>query len=276
MIVDCHVHVFGNRQAYPLRRPGPAARVPVATAEDLKARCIGHGISGGIVVNPVEYGSDTRCLEAALQVLGPGFLGVVMADPDIDEAAVRSLKARGVIGFRMMCPARYGLAPANALFDETVRLAGANGWQLRLLVDPECIERIAARVMGVDDVAIVLEHMALFPPHLAHDGSAPYEALKALQRKPNVWTHLSANRRLAGDDMQEIVALAHRHLEACEGRCIWGSDWPHPAGSLADDAVAMDFADRVCGTPGDKWRLLAGEPAKLLALASRAASLSAN
>ena len=266
MICDCHLHVFGPRDAFPLRRPGPVAQVPVATAADLKARCARLGIGGGIVINPVEYGGDTACLLDALALLGEGFRGVVMADERLDEPAMRGLERHGVMGFRLMFPARIGLAPTDALFDDTIRLARQRRWQLRLLAGPDDMERVAARLAGVDDVAIVLEHLALLPARLAVDGQPAYEALKSLQRKPNVWLQLSGARRLAaGPGLDDMVVLARRHLAVSDGRCVWGSDWPQPGGGIGDDDSILEFPHVVCPAAGDRRRLFAEEPARLLA-----------
>lgn len=266
MICDCHLHVFGRRDDFPLRRPGPVPQVPVATAAQLQARCQRLGVDAGILINPVEYADDTACLLDALALLGGGFRGVVMADERIDAALMRSLEAHGVLGFRLMFPPRIGLTPADALFDRAIRLARSRRWQLRLLAGPDDLPHIAARLADVEDVAIVLEHLALFPAALAVDGLAPYEALKALQRKPNVWLQFSGVRRLAVDAGQhDMIALARRHLRVSDGRCIWGSDWPHPGGTVGDDEDSLSFAQAVCASPEARQRLFIDEPTRLLA-----------
>ena len=63
---DCHAHVFGPEETYPLQRRGPGAANTAASVEALMAMHKGLGISRGWLVQPVEYGTDYSYLLHAL------------------------------------------------------------------------------------------------------------------------------------------------------------------------------------------------------------------
>lgn len=263
------MHVFGPPQRFPLRRPPLTGSVPLAPVAALAERCAALGIGGGIVVNPVEYGSGTECLEEALATLGSSFSGVIMAGDERDASELERLHALGVRGLRLMFPARIGLAPTDAVIAGAIDIARSFGWQLRVLAGPADWARAAAWLLPVADIPVVLEHLAICPVHEAVVGAPGYDALRALLQQPNVWLQLSGAMRLAPEaEWSALAAVARRHYDLCAGRCVWGSDWPHAGGASGDDGASLRFAARVCPDAASQQRLFSDEPQALRSFSS--------
>ncbi|MCI0755168.1 amidohydrolase family protein [Teichococcus vastitatis] len=96
-IIDAHFHIFDPR--FPL--PGNDGYVPPRfTAQDYRAATAGFDLRGGVVVAASTHGLDPAPLVAAMRDLGPGFVAVVNADPDLSDVALRALADAGVRGLR--------------------------------------------------------------------------------------------------------------------------------------------------------------------------------
>ena len=92
---DCHVHVFGPADRYPLS-PRRGYTPPVRTLEMLEAAAAGEGVGHVVLVQPSVYDSDHRCLEEALRAGHGRHRGVAVLPPEVSEDRLRELHALGV------------------------------------------------------------------------------------------------------------------------------------------------------------------------------------
>jgi predicted TIM-barrel fold metal-dependent hydrolase len=96
-IFDSHLHIIDPR--FPLvgsqgYRPDPF------TCADYRAWAAKLGIVGGAVVSGSFQGFDQSYLLAALETLGPTFVGVTQLPASVSEAEIRRLEGRWVIETR--------------------------------------------------------------------------------------------------------------------------------------------------------------------------------
>lgn len=98
---DCHVHVFGPYETYPLAAnrsytPGHA------TVEDLQKHQAILGLKRVVLVQPSVYGTDNSCLLHALKSLGPTVArGIAVVDQLTSPGTLYELKSAGVVGIRL-------------------------------------------------------------------------------------------------------------------------------------------------------------------------------
>jgi 2-pyrone-4,6-dicarboxylate lactonase len=220
---DCHAHVFGLPEAFPLRRKGPGIVKPGTTIEALLGVHRALGIAHGSLVQPVEYGADHSYLLRALETTGLAYAGVAMGDPDLGEAEMVRLAAHGVSALRLMFLDAVGLTPSPAVLRDRIAAARALGWRLRILGSPASHPQLFEALTEARDVPILLEHMAMAGPGPVHPLLAEFLA------QPNVWVMLSSGHRRSAlgppyADMTETGAALWR---LAPERSLWGSDWPY-------------------------------------------------
>lgn len=219
---DCHAHVFGPVERYPLHRSGPGTANPDASIDRLLAMHAADEFGHGVLVQPVEYGADHSCLVEALRVAGPGYRGVAMADPELSFAALQTLAGQGVVGLRFMFLDAAGLTPSAERFREGLGWVRRLGLQLRLLASFVDHPELDTLLGEAGDAPVVLEHMALARPGLDES------RLEAMLARPNVWLMLSSGqRRSAGPPWSDAIALGRRLAAIAPERTVWGSDWPY-------------------------------------------------
>jgi len=89
---DCHVHIFGPDEAFPLSpkrlyTPGPAS------IDDLRALHRALHIDRAVVVHPSPYGADNTCTVDAVRKLGARARGVAVIDDATTDAMLDDMTA---------------------------------------------------------------------------------------------------------------------------------------------------------------------------------------
>ncbi len=235
--VDTHAHVF-SADALPVAgaryRPGYAA-----TLEGWRALWPYGGITHGVLTQVSFFGTDNRELLAAIACAPATLRGVAIVDPGFDDAALRSLDARGVRALRLNLSgagdcAAYGDPAWRSLY---VR-AAALGWHAEVFVDAGRLPELVSVFEGTP-IAIVLDHFGN-PGADERAVEATLDAAARLACTRAVWCKLSAPYRLApGSDPARLAACWLEVLG--RERLLWGSDWPwtrHEAGRNYGELVA--------------------------------------
>jgi predicted TIM-barrel fold metal-dependent hydrolase len=253
---DCHVHIFGPPERYPLARDR-AYTPPEASIEGLLALQKRLGFERVVIVQPSVYGTENSCTLDALRRLGPRARGVAVIDSSTPDEELEKMKGAGVRGVRVNLQTGGG---GPALIEEAAARAAALGWHVQTFARIALLRRLKPL-----PVPLVVDHFGL--PESMED--VRYLAL--LLRQGNSYVKLSGPHRLRMDPGSVVRAL----LEANPERCVWGSDWPHPFTRGArdpstvqpfdpiDDAAALE---RLHGWVGDAAlfrKILVDNPARL-------------
>lgn len=235
---DCHHHIYDHR--FP---PDPRATLHPAdaTVADYRLLQTRLGLTRNVVVQPSTYGTDNRCMLAALAAFGPTARGIAVVHPDIPESDLRRMAAQGVRGIR------FNLVQTGATTIEMVeplshRIADL-GWHVQLHMLGAQIAAQEALLRRLP-TPIVFDHLARIPAAEGINHPA-FRVVRSLLDGGRVWVKLSGpyqDSRTGPPTYADVSAVAGAYVRAAPERCVWGSDWPHPTEKIKpDDAVLLDL-----------------------------------
>ncbi len=245
MRVDCHVHVVGPPARYPqvADRNYIAAPAPLETLKALGGR---RGVSRFVIVQPSFYGTDNSATLDAASALGPHGRAVAVIDPAAaPRAMLDGLARRGVRGLRLNLYSPLGAVPKHLEggFPAVAGAAAAMGWHVQVVASLQTLLE-NAQALAASPAPVVIDHYGLYGA--ARPADAEGSRLLELVRQPHVWVKLSAPYRMAHGalntrpDREWLAAM----LEAAPGRCVWGSDWPHPPEHAAQKGPDVEIPYR--------------------------------
>lgn len=238
--VDCHAHVFGPYDRFPLTLPRSYSP-PEASLEQYRAMLTAMGFDRGVLVQPSVHGSDNRSMVDALKRDPQRLRGIAVVDPSVSEAELDALDAAGVRGLRINVLFAGGtdLAATEKL---AARIA-PRGWHIQLLVDVGTMPDFGVR-FGSFPCPVVVDHMGHVGPSEA--ASAPgFSGLLTLLDTGKAWVKLSGAYRVTekGSPFADVAAVARDLIAANPARCVFATDWPHPAlkWPMPDDGDLVDL-----------------------------------
>jgi len=237
---DCHLHIFGPYARFPLQ-PNRSFTPPEALLADYERLMKALGIERCVVVQPSPFGTDNSCTEDAVERLGPIARGVAVLGPDVEEATLKRLDRVGFRGVRLNLLFKGGI-PIEAMEPLAKRLA-PYGWHIQLLLDARTLPDLAPRLRALP-VDIVIDHMGYMPVSVGMNSPA-VDTMRRLLGEGRTWVKLSGSYAVTvdGPPYADAAPLARTLLEAAPDRCVWGTDWPHPAakGTMPDDSELLDL-----------------------------------
>jgi predicted TIM-barrel fold metal-dependent hydrolase len=224
---DCHAHLFGPYQRFPLAAER-SYTPPEATREQYLALLSQMGLSHGVLVHPSAYGNDASLLMDALAAV-PTLRGVVVTR-DATAVQLRAWRAQGVRAARFSHRSGAGTNFAgSASLDDLLRLAPSladAGLHAELWTDCEALPAVASVLKDLP-LPVVVDHMGGFD--VAAGVTAPgFQTLCRLLGEHRIWVKLCAYRNLLNTpDMEKGRAFHQALLRANPSQLVWGSDWPH-------------------------------------------------
>ncbi len=261
---DCHMHFFGPYARYPLSS-GRSYTPPEASLAAYRAMAATIGIERTVIVQPSVYGTDNAVTLDAVDALGRDRTrAVVVIDEGFDFPALRAMAARGACGMRI-----NAVSGSNALLVRLEAL-GARlaelGWHLQVYAHPAellALEPVLARL----PCPLVLDHMGGVKADRQGVENPAFQALLRLLRG-GAWAKLCGYRSsIAGAPYADVAAMARAMLAAAPGRCVWGTDWPHPSlaspEEVPDDGVLMDALGDWAPEAAQRQAILVDNPARL-------------
>ncbi|HEX4037578.1 MAG TPA: amidohydrolase family protein [Acidobacteriaceae bacterium] len=222
---DCHAHIFGAHDRYPLNpgrgyTPSPEANLAAYTA---MANTL--GLERLVIVNPTPYLTDHRCTLAALAELGRHRArGVAVVDSQFTPAMVRELADGG------FCAARLNAVNQNSVsldqLDAVVRLVEPLGWHLELYIHGDQLPDLAQTLLSLP-MTCVIDHMGRIPP--SHGLQHPaFQTLLRLLDTGKFWVKLCGYRNSEeAAPYRDLLDQARTLIARAPERCVWGTDWPH-------------------------------------------------
>ncbi len=277
---DCHVHVVGPKDRFPLA-PALIYRPMEAPLAALSAMLARLGLERVVLVQPSFYGFDHACMVDALASLGANARGVAVLPEKVAPAELDALHRAGTRAIRVNM-ATFKNVPLDAIRGRLRAAAGMcarNGWHVQTFLPASAIEPLGTELLALP-VEVAIDHFGLVAPA---DGNGPAaDALVKLLSTGRIWLKLSAAYRIATDPYDPKVApLARRMAAANPERVVWGSDWPHTpphSGTTTTQAEERPYRDldtkRILALVADwlpeasaRGRLLVENPARLYGFA---------
>jgi len=154
-LFDAHFHIIDPR--FPVQENQGFLPEPY-TCDDYLQRMNGRALAGGVVVSGSFQGFDQDYLMAALQRLGPGYVGVTQLPSTVDDDTLRSLDRAGIRGVRFNL-FRGGWENLDEMVPFAHRIHALCGWHVELYADAPLVDRLHGTIGGLPAVAI--DHMAL-------------------------------------------------------------------------------------------------------------------
>jgi predicted TIM-barrel fold metal-dependent hydrolase len=264
---DCHTHIYGPWEQFPL--PANAAYTPQpAPFSELLALHKRLGISQGVLVQAAPYGTDHSAILAAIKSSGGRYRGVGIIDDHTTDDQLQLLHDGGLRGIRFNLMGHLPGARDPIKLRRMAERVAPLGWHV--LVHGEIKDLMPFLQAWQDlDTPLVIDHMAR-PDFTKPVDNDVLSALETELGRPNRWIKLSGiDRAMQGAPgpwphaMDQVRTL----LDCAPDRAIWGSDWPHPniKGPVPDDAQLMEFILQVCGTPALQKAVMVDNPARLYA-----------
>jgi predicted TIM-barrel fold metal-dependent hydrolase len=228
---DCHVHVFGYPQLFPLS-PSRTYTPEPASVEQLRLLHRALHTDRVVVVNPSVYGTDNSCTLDAVRQLGSSARAIAVIDDRTPDAALDEMDRVGVRGIRINLETGGQADPAIARqrFQASVeRIQRRKNWHVQLYARLSVIEAIAD-LIGTAPMPVVLDH---FGGAKAALGTAEpgFEVLLKLLRSDVAYVKVSGAYRSStlAPDYPDLVPLAKALIAENPRRILWGTDWPHPS-----------------------------------------------
>lgn len=161
-LFDSHFHIIDSR--FPLI-PNQGYLPPMYSVADYKASTANFHIIGGAVVSGSFQGFDQRYLVAALQELGPRFVGVTQLPAETSNEEIMELDEIGVRAVRFNL-FRGGSESINRLEEVAWRVFDLVGWHVELYVNSRDLPELSPRLLTLPCVSI--DHLGLSREGLPH------------------------------------------------------------------------------------------------------------
>jgi predicted TIM-barrel fold metal-dependent hydrolase len=264
---DCHCHVFGPYDRYPLS-PGRSYTPLEASIGAYLAMLDTIGLSRTVIVQPSVYGTDNAVTLDAVEAIGLGRArAVVVVDEGSGDAEVAAMAARGARGVRFNAVSGNG-APLDQLERLGARIAPL-GWHVQLYTHADAMPDLEP-VLRRLPVPVVVDHMGgvkAAAGGVQHPGF--HSLLRLLER--GAWVKLSGYRSSAGPPYADVAPMARALLSAASDRCVWGTDWPHPSlhdpAEVPDDGALLDALGEWAPDEAARRAVLVDNPARLYGFA---------
>lgn len=235
-VFDAHLHIIDPR--YPAV-PNHGFRPEPFTVDDYRAAIRGLGVAGGAVVAGSFQGRDPAPLLAALEALGPSFVGVAQLPAGVPDARLLALDRRGVRAVRFNL--RRGTASVSELRELAARAHDVAGWHAEVYLDGDTLAEIEPALAGLPSVVI---------DHLGLTRAARRPLLRLVERGARV--KASGFGRLDFDPVPLLRDIAR----ADPGALLFGTDLPSTRAPrpfraadlrLIEDALDPTLARRATG-----------------------------
>lgn len=259
---DCHFHIFGRPDRYPLS-PGRAYTPPEAPMAAYAVVADTLGLQRFVVVQASVHGTDNRCTLDAVAEFGLARArAVAVIDDGFDAAALRALDAAGVRGVRFNAVSGNG-TPLDQLTTLAGRIAPL-GWHLQLYVEGAALPDLVPALAGLP-VPVVIDHMGQVETRKGV-ANLEFQALLRLLDGGRAWVKLCGYRSSSdGFPFRDTLDQARALIAAAPERCVWGTDWPHPNffGTMPEDGALLDLLGDWAPSDLDRRRILVDTPASL-------------
>jgi predicted TIM-barrel fold metal-dependent hydrolase len=258
---DCHFHIFGPYDKFPLNA-GRTYNPPPALVPEYMTMAEALGIQRMVVVQASVSGTDNAVtLDAVRQFGQHRARAVAVIDATFTDSMLKQLHDGGVRGVRFNLSSGNG-TPIEQL-EPIAQSIAPLGWHIQVYTEGETLEEMAP-VLARLPVQIVIDHCGGVKAGLGLE-HPQFHALLGLLDSGNAWIKICSYRVSStghpwADPSPNVKALIARHPE----RCVWGTDWPHPQmNPVPETGVLLDQFFEWVPDASTRQRVLVDNAAKL-------------
>jgi predicted TIM-barrel fold metal-dependent hydrolase len=258
---DCHFHIFGPFDKYPLSE-GRTYTPPVALVPQYLEMADMLGLQRMVVVQASVSGIDNAVTLDAISRFGlHRARGVAVIDDSFDNAALKRLQDQGVRGVRFNMVSGNG-TPEDQL-EALARRVAPLGWHIQIYADGAKMQEIGG-LLGRLPVEVVIDHCGGVMAPLG-TGHPQFQALLRLMDNGRAWMKVCSYRiSSAGAPFADVAANVKALVAAAPDRCVWGTDWPHPQMNPAPEAgLLLDQLFEWVPDAAVRQKVLVDNPARL-------------
>jgi 2-pyrone-4,6-dicarboxylate lactonase len=266
---DCHLHVFGDPDKFPDRNPNPIHASREASFEDALRMHDAVGFARGVLVQPANYTTDHSYFIEALQHLPRGrYRATGIIDETVTDAELARLHAAGMRGVRFNFVRMFKMAPSPRLLQHSIARIAQYGWYIKIFIGPEELPDTIETLRAIEDVPVVIDHMARLKPGNGAPNPAQSLVLDLLQRE-NFWIMLSNGVRMSAQSSgwDDVVPVGRALYAAAPDRCLFGTDWPHThshnEGGGPQESELIELLYRFLPDAAARQAVLVDNPARL-------------
>lgn len=259
---DCHHHIYDRHYPY---SSDDRRNLPDATADDYRQFKNWLGFCRHVLVQPSSYGTDNRCLIAALTAFGDSARGEAVVSDCVTDEELNSLEAAGVTGIRFNFGAGSVTRP-DMLLPLAARVA-ERGWHVQLHATADQLCQLRPLLLQLPGNLVVDHYFRLPQPEpLAHPA---WRLAWELIEKGRCWVKLSAlYHQSQRADVSDMTTVIKGFLSQATERVLWGSDWPHPNlisanKTMPDDALILSSIFQWASNDQVRHKLFVDNPAEL-------------
>lgn len=266
---DCAHHIY-DPVRFPYK-PDDTRNQPPAGVDVYRLLQKKLGLTRSVVIQPSAYGTDNRCLLAALKQLGKTSRGVAVVNDSITDKELEALHHAGIRGLRYNVSRGAKLNADNILrMGERIKAFGS--WHLDFWVPADIVIGYQAMFEKLP-VPVVFDHRGHLPQVQGIKHPA-FAMIANLMKEGKAWVKLSALYHDSNleHDYADTVAVGKAYVETAPERVVWGTDWPHPSEFSAkrdfpNDAHLLDLLAIQAPDEKIRHRILVENPAELFGFA---------
>lgn len=263
--IDCHVHVldpvnfpYGKDIEYK-----PSGQ-EIGTPSQLRQVMQTYGVSHALLVQPNSgYGSDNSCMLDTIARGGGRYKGIAIIAFDADLAALRELKAQGIVGAAFN-PTFHGIDYYKRSADLIGKLAQLDMF-LQIQSEHDQLSMFVPWIEAMP-IRVLIDHCGRPTPEAGLDQPG-FKALLRLAATQQVSVKLSGYSKFSQvpypfDDTWPFVRAIVDAFTL--DRCLWASDWPYlRAPQRQDYGPLLELAQMLFPDPAERRRLFCDTPRRL-------------
>jgi predicted TIM-barrel fold metal-dependent hydrolase len=263
--IDCHVHVldpvnfpYGKGIEYK-----PSGQ-EIGTPSQLRQVMQTYGVSHALLVQPNSgYGSDNSCMLDTIARGGGRYKGIAIIAIDADLAALRELKAQGIVGAAFN-PTFHGIDYYKRSADLIGKLAELDMF-LQIQSEHDQLSMFVPWIEAMP-IRVLIDHCGRPTPEAGLDQPG-FQALLRLAATQRVSVKLSGYSKFSQvpypfDDCWPFVRAIVDAFTL--DRCLWASDWPYlRAPQRQDYGPLVELAEVLFPNPAERRTLFCDTPRRL-------------
>ena len=242
---DCHTHIFGDPQRFPMI----ASRVYTpeqASVAEMRTLHRALHMDRVVIVQPSIYGTDNACTLDAVKQVGAHARAVAVIDVESrgSDTMLADMDAAGVRGIRLnletsgIADPSVGSQRVRAALD---RLRGSR-WHIQMNTRLAMIDAVRDQVAAAP-VRFVFDHFGGARASLGLDQPG-FKSLLDLVRSGSAYVKISGAYRSSSNapNYPDVAPFAKALVAANPQRILWGTDWPHPDSAIVAGRKNTDLA----------------------------------